>query len=182
MNNSVNLLVGVLEPLVSDLEEKKTALKEKKSILDNVSNLLACTKNNADMLGTYSDQNLILDNLANINTDKDEYKASCYLLKSENDSIKNLPQYKKAYGLICDIIEYFKLYKSELMVETEELEKKCSKKELEKKYCDILKQDTPYIDNVEEFKKLLNEQLLSNKDKIEILLYVINSNKLKYGI
>ena len=182
MNNSVNLLVGVLEPLIADLDEKKNILSEKKDILENVSRLLAYTKDNVDMLGTYDDQDLIINNLDKLNTDKDEYKASCYLLKSENDNIKNLPQYKKAYNLICDIIEYFKLYKSELSVETQDLEKNCAKKEMEKKYCDILKEDTPYIDDVEEFKGLLNDQTISNKDKIDILLYVINNNKIKYGI
>lgn len=182
MNNSVNLLVGVLEPLIADLDEKKNVLNEKKDILENVSRLLAYTKDNVDMLGAYDDQELIINNLDKLNTDKDEYKASCYLLKSENDNIKNLPQYKKAYNLICDIIEYFKLYKSELNVETQDLEKKCLKKEMEKKYCDILKEDTPYVDDVEEFKNLLKEQAISNSDKINILLYVINNNKIKYGI
>ena len=103
-------------------------------------------------------------------------------MKSENSSIKSLPQYKKAYNLICDVIEYFKLYKSELTVETQELEKKCDKKEIEKKYCDILKKEVPYIEDVEEFKNLLNSQAIPNKDKIDVLLYVINNNKIKYGI
>lgn len=182
MNNSVNLLVGVLEPLISDLDEKKKLLKEKKELLENVSKLLEYTKNNVDMLGSYDDQNIIIDNLEKINTDKDEYQASCYLLKSENNNIRSLPQYKKAYNLICDIVEYFKLYKSELIVETENLEDKCSKKEIEKKYCDILKEETPYIENVDEFKDLLTNQAIPNKDKIEILIYVINKNKLKYGM
>ena len=182
MNESVNLLVGILEPLIRDLDEKKSVLNEKKELLENVTRLLAYTKDNIDMVGVYADQNLILDNLSKINTDKDEYKASCYLLKSENESIKNLPQYKKAYNLICDIIEYFKLYKSELIVETQNLEEKCSKKEIEKKYCDILKKDSPYIEDVQEFKNLLNSQIISDQDKIDILKYVINSNNLKYGI
>ncbi len=182
MNNSVNLLVGVLEPLISDLDEKKNILKEKKDLLDNVSKLLDYTKNNVDLLGSYEDQGLVLDNLSQINTDKDEYQACCYLLKSENSSIKNLPQYKKAYSLICDIIEYFKLYKSELIVETENLENKCNKKTIEKKYYDILKEERPYIENVEEFRDLLNEQLISENDKIEILIYAINNNILKYGV
>lgn len=182
MNNSVNLLVGVLEPLIADLDEKKKLLAEKKVMLENVSRLLAYTKDSIDMLGFYSDQELIINNLEKINSDKDEYKASCYLLKSENSSIKNLPQYKKAYNLVSDIIEYFRLYKSELTVETQELEKKCNKKEIEKKYYDLLKQDAPYIDDVEEFKTLLNNQTIPNKNKIDVLLYVINKNKLKYGI
>ena len=182
MNNSVNLLIGVLEPLIEDLDEKKSILSEKKEILDNVNRLLDYTMDNIDMIGSYTNQDIILENLEKINTDKDEYKASCYLLKSENSNIRNLPQYKKAYNLICDVIEYFKSYKSELIVETEELEKKCNIKEIEKKYCDILKEDNPYIEDVEEFRNLLDSQSIPNENKIDVLLYVINSNKLKYGI
>ena len=66
MNESVNLLVGILEPLIRDLDEKKSILNEKKELLENVTRLLAYTKDNIDMVGVYADQNLILDNLSKI--------------------------------------------------------------------------------------------------------------------
>ena len=182
MDNSVNKLIGILEPLIANLEERKEHLSERKEELENVSRLLAYTKDNIDMVGVYADQDLILNNLSKINTDKDEYKASCYLLKSENESIKNLPQYKEAYNLISDLIEFFKLYKAELIVETQDLEKNCQKKEIEKKYYDILKEPTPFIDDVREFRDVLDSHTLSNDDKINILIYAIKNNALKYEV
>ena len=182
MDNSVNKLIGILEPLIADLEERKDHLNERKEELENVSRLLAYTKDNIDMVGVYADQDLILNHLYKINTDKDEYKASCYLLKSENENIKNLPQYKEAYNLISDLIEFFKLYKAELIVETQDLEKNCQTKEIEKKYCDILKEKTPFIDDVHEFRGVLDNHSLSNDEKINILIYAIKNNAIKYGV
>ena len=74
------------------------------------------------------------------------------------------------------------MYKAELIVETQDLEKNCHEKEIEKKYCELLKEEKPYVEDVQEFKELLNNQSISKSDKINILLYVINSNKVKYGI
>ena len=181
MDNSVNKLVEILEPLITDLEEEKKHLSNRKEELENVSRLLAYTKDDIDMVGVYADQNLILDNLSKINTDKDEYKASCYLLKSENENIKSLPQYKEAHNLISELIEYFKLYKAELIVETQELDKDCQNKEVEKKYYDLLREHTPYIDDVREFKDVLDNHSLSNEDKINILIYAIKNNAIKQG-
>ena len=180
--DSVNRLAEKLEPLIRDLDDDKEFLSNQKEELENVSRLLAYTKDNIDMVGVYADQELIVSNLSKINTDKDEYKASCYLLKSENENIKSLPQYKKAHDLISDIIEYFKLYKAELMVGIKNLEESCAKKEIEKKYYNILKEENPFNKDVDEFRELLDNHSVPNNDKIEILLYTINSNGKKYGI
>lgn len=179
-NSCVLKLVRILEPLVSDLEEKKKNLTERKDELENVSRLLAYTKDNVEMVGIYADQDLILDGVNKIGSDKDKYKASCYLLKSEDAGVKNLPQYQEAHNLIDDVIEFFKLRKAELMVEIQELKDTCDKKELEKKYYDILSSTNPLVDNVDEFKTILNGYDLTDEDKIEILVSVINSNITNY--
>ena len=179
-NSGVLKLVHILEPLVSDLEEKKNCLKERKEELENVSRLLAYTKDNVEMLGIYADQDLVLDGVSKIGCDIEKYKASCYLLKSEDVGVKNLPQYEEAHSLIEDVIEFFKLRKAELTVEIQELKDTCDKKELEKKYFDILSNTNPLVDNVDEFKTVLNGYGLNDEDKIDILVSVINSNIANY--
>ena len=129
MDNSVRKLIELLEPLICDIDEEKKYFNEQKRELENVSRMLAYTKDNLDMVGIYADQDLILNSLSKINSSKEEYRASCYLLNSENENVKHLPQYEKAYELISDIIEYFKLYKAELIVEINDIEKKCYEKE-----------------------------------------------------
>ncbi len=179
-DNGVQKLVRILEPLIIDLDEKKKYLEERKDELESVSRLLAYTKDNLEMVGVYADQEIITSNLQNIGCDMEEYKASCYLLKSEDDRVKSLPQYEKAHDLISDIIEYFKLHKAELMVEIQELKDSCQRKELEKKYCEILSNEDPFVENVDEFKTILNGYDLVSEDKIDILSSIITSNMKAY--
>lgn len=182
MDNSVKKLTMMLEPLVFDLDDQKAYLEERKKELENVSRFLAYTKDNVDMVGIYADQDLVLSCLPNIYCDKDEYKASCYLLKSEDENIRSLPQFAKARNLVSDIVEYFKLYKSELMVETQDLKKSCDAKEVEKKYYDIFTSPHPLVNDVDEFKNLLDTHNIQDDDKINILLYTIKNNIKQYGI
>ena len=95
---------------------------------------------------------------------------------------KSLPQYEKAHNLISDIIEFFKLHKAELMVEINDLVSSCQRKELEKKYCDLLSSPSPLIEDIDEFKTILNGYDLTSEDKINILTDVINSNISNYEI
>ena len=179
-DNSIKKLVTILEPLVWDLDDQKKYLSKVKDDLEDVSRLLAYTKDDLEMVGVYADQDIILNNLDKIKYSKDDYKASCYLLKSDDESVKNLPQYENARNLITDIVEFFKLHKAELMVEIKDLKEKCQKKEIEKKYYDILSSSNPFIEDIDEFKNILNDHGLTNEDKINILIGIINNNVNNY--
>ena len=181
-DDSVKKLVNMLEPLTEDLEEQKNILAERKEELESVSRLIAYTKDSIEMVGIYADQDLILDMLDKLNITEDDYKASCYLLKSESDSVKALPQYEKAYNLISDIIQYFKLHKAELVVEIQELTETCQRKEIEKKYSTILSEANPYVEDIEEFTGFLSDHYLDEEDIINILYSTIRSNIVNYGI
>ena len=180
VDNSIRRLIELLEPLIFDLDEKKRLLVEHKNELENVSRMLAYTKDNLDMVSIYADQELILSSLSKINSNKDEYRASCYLLNGENDDIKKLPQYEKAYNLISDIVEYFKLYKAELIVETGELEKECQEKETAKKYYNVFSSTNPFVDDTKEFNSFLDKYELEDEIKINILMYAIENNIREY--
>ena len=176
VDNSVKKLIELLEPLIFDLDEKKRLLIESKNELENVSRMLAYTKDNIDMIGIYADQDLILNNLSKVGSNKEEYRASCYLLNSESEDVKKLPQYEKARDLINNIFEYFKLYKAELIVDTGELEKECEEKEMAKKYYNILANANLFVSDTVEFNSFLDRYELKDEDKINILIYVIESN------
>ena len=180
VENSIRKLTELLEPLIYDLDEQKNYLVERKNELENVSRMLAYTKDNLDMVGIYADQDLIINSLYKINSTKEEYKASCYLLNSENEDVKKLPQYEEAHNLISNIVESFKLYKAELIVETQEVEKKCYEKEIEKKYYDIFNNLNPFVDDVAEFNTFLDNHEISNEDKVNLLVYVLKNNVAEY--
>jgi len=182
IDNSVKKFVQILESLVLDLDEQKKILDDYKRELESVSRFLAYTKDNLEMVGIYADQDLVIDAVEKIGYSKEEYKASCYLTKSEDESVKALPQYAKAYELISDIIEFFKLHKAELIVGINELSESCKKKELEKKYYNILSSSEPFIEDVNEFKSILNDYDMTKEDQINILIYIIKNNISSYEI
>ena len=181
-SDSIRNLVLVLEPLVLDLEENKKILSDNKQELENVSRLIAYTKDNIEMVGIYADQDIITNNLDNLKISVDDYKAACYLLKTENDKVKDLPQYKEAYNLISDIMEYFKLHKAELVVEIQRLTDSCEKKEIEKKYYDILSCPNPLIENIKEFVDFLRDHGIKDEEIVNILYNTIHDNIVNYGL
>jgi len=179
-DNSTKILVSFLEPLISDLDENKKNLSDRKEELESVSRLIAYTKDHIETVGVYADQDIILSNLDKLKYSQEDYKASCYLLKSENEQVRKLPQYEHAYNLISDVIEYFKLHKAELIVEIEELKNICKEKELEKKYYDIFSNPYPRVDNVKEFVELLNTHEFSKEDIVNILYETVENNIVSY--
>ena len=181
-SDSIRKLVTILEPLVENLEENKRILSDCKNDLESVSRLIAYTKDNIQMVGIYADQDLIINNLDNLKISNDDYKAACYLLKNENESIKGLPQYQNAYNLISDIMEYFKLHKAELMVEIQDLTSQCEKQEIDKKYYDILSCPNPLIEDNKEFINFLHEHEINDEEIINILYNTIHDNIVNYGL
>ena len=180
MNDYVKKLTTNLEPLIVDLDERHTELNEKKELCERVSRFLAYTADDVNQVGIYADQELILENLDKINSNKDEYKASCYLLKSGDDSVKSLPQYKEANDYILSLINYFKMNKSELLENIQNLEKLCHEKEIEKKYYDIFVSEKPLVDDVSEFREFIDKHVVDDDEKINLLIYTINSNMEMY--
>ena len=181
-DDSIKSIVTILEPLVNDLEDKKNILADRKTELEGVSRLVAYTKDNVEMVGIYADQDIILNNLDKLKFTKDDYKASCYLLKSESDKVKVLPQYTKAYNMIGDIVEFFKWHKAELIDEINELSSICEKKEIEKKYYDILSCPNPLVEDSKEFVDFMNDHGLDNQEIIKILYRIIHDNIVNYEL
>lgn len=180
MNEYVEKLKRSLEPLIEDLHEKVELLSLKKEKLEGVSRFLAYVNGDANLVGVYADQNLILDSLEKIDSDKDEYKASCYLLRSDDVKIKSLPQYQKANEYIGKLINYFKTSKVELTSEITNLESVCNKKKIEKKYYDLFMDNSPLIEDVSEFESFLKDHTTTNEERINLLIYAINSNVINY--
>lgn len=181
-DDSVKSLVAMLEPLVENLEENKNILADRKKELEGVSRLIAYTKDKIEMVGIYADQDIIIGNLDKIRYSVDDYKASCFLLKSDNESVKQLPQYQDAYNLISDIVDYFKLHKAELIVEIQELSTSCEKQEIEKKYYDILSCPNPLIENGDEFVDFMKNHGLNENSIVNILYQTIHDNIVNYKL
>ena len=175
MNEFVNKLVGLLEPTILDLNDKLNELSNKSEYLKEVSEMLEKVDGDVKKVGSYENQDLILNNLNNINTNETEYKACCYLLNSNDEGVRSLPQYIESSNYIERLINFFKKRKEELELEISELDIICNNKKVNKKYLEIFKEEEVIYDT-SEFKEFLSMQELNDNDKIHILEYVIKNN------
>ena len=180
MKDFVKRITIELEPLIADFPEKKRILESKKEELENTSRFLAYVNGDVHLVGIYANQDVIADSFDKVNMTKEEYKANCYLLESDDENVKILPQYKNAYEEIVRIIDYFKEQKSMLNIEINELIDICKRKEIEEKYYQLLSSESPYVENVEEFINFINEHHVSEEDKINLLVYIIDNNNERY--
>lgn len=180
MNEEVKKLTASLEPLIADLDEKLTILNDKKNKYTSITNFINYVHDDVNLVGIYADQNLILENLSNINSSEKEYNASCYLLKSEDASVKALPQYEMSYSYINNLIDYFKKCQKELNEEIIELEKEVLEKQLDKKYYEIFSTENPFVSDIQEFTGFLEKRSVDAEQRIKMLIYTINSNMLGY--
>lgn len=180
MNDYIKKLTNDLELLIADLDEKHEELSSKKEYCERVSRFLAYTNGDVNLVGIYADQDLIINCLDKVNSTKEMYKASCYLLKSSDDSVRSLPQYKEANDYILGLINYFKNDKSDLLTDIQNLEKICREKEIEKKYYDIFTSTNPLVEDVMEFREFLDKHVVNDEEKVNILLYTIDNNVINY--
>ena len=104
-------LIEKLSLSITDLEEKKDELEKQHDILDKYNEISDYVGSEAKKLGTSPNQEVIIDELKNIDSNEKEYKAYCYLLESDDDNIKILPQYKNARSYLETLINYLKRYR-----------------------------------------------------------------------
>ncbi len=176
MNDYLNNLINLLKPTVCDLDDMLNLLELEKSNLDNVTKLLKWVNDDVSKMGSYEDQNLIITNLKNVNSNETEYKACCYLVNSDDKNICLLPQYLESSNYIERLINYFKKWREDLLLKVAELEITCSDKKMNKKYLEIFEKENPVITDVDEFSEFLEKQELSDDNKISLLVYTIKNN------
>ncbi len=176
MDECVSKLIALLKPTITDLDERKEELSSKSETLDEVSKMLEEVNEDVKKVSKYKNQNLILDNLGMINTTEREYRACCYLLNCDEKNVCSLPQYIESVNYIERLINYFKKMKEELILEVSELKVVYTDKSLNKKYFEIFSTDNPFVYDAKEFRELLDKQMLTDEDKVNLLVYTIKNN------
>lgn len=176
MNGFVNKLIDLLEPTINDLDDNLKELSEKQNSLNEINKMLDEVGDDVGKVGTYENQDLILNHLSNLNTNEKEYRACCYLLNSKDKNVCMLPQYIESSNYISRLINYFKKKYEELALDVADLKVVCDTKKINKKYLEIFKEENPVISDTVEFRNFLDNQELSSEDKINLLIYTIKSN------
>ena len=180
MIECVNRLVVRLGNGFTNLDEKENEYNIERKKLSDYQKLLEFINFDAKKLNKYDDQTLIHDAVSAINSSLKDYDASCYLLDSDDEKVALLPQYRNAKSYLETIINYLKMMRDKLNNMVLELENDCLNMNLSKKYFEILSDDNPFVDDIDEFVKLLERENINIKDKNKILSYIVKSNVNNY--
>lgn len=180
MNDSVKKLVTRLGNGFSNLDNCEKELNEQGLKLNEFENLLGFINSDAKKMNKYEDQSIILDAVKDINSSKMEYEAACYLLDGDDDKIKSLPQYRNARVYLESLINYLKMTRDRINDNVTNLTENCKNMTIIKKYFEILSDDEPFVEDIDEFIYLLDKEQVDINEKIEILSYIIMSNVKKY--
>lgn len=172
----VDEMLSYLEPIIKDIDSAKnildTLIYENNSILS----FLSCVDNDPANIEKFSNQQFIINNLEHVASNEQEYKANLYLVKSNNDSIKNLPQFQNAFNYFNNIINHFNRRADELKIEVVDMERTYEYKTICKKYYNIFRYKKQ-IEDVDEFIEFLRKfDSISLEDKTGLVLYLLNSN------
>ncbi len=176
MNDFVKKLLDNLEPTIIDLDDFLKNLDINRGKLKDCSDFLDFVHDDIKMVGSYADQNLVLESLEKLGSTDAKYRANCYLLNGNSESVQLLPQYQEAVEYLETIIGYFKNEKECLLNKVSELENICEEKLLNRKYFEVFQSERPYVLDTEEFSNFIDKQSLEKEDKIALLKYTIKNN------
>lgn len=186
MNDSFAKLLAYIEPKILDIQDKRKELLDLESSYKILKEIIDLGENSYHDIINFYDQNFIL-NCIKISNDTylnnlDLYKSSKYLLKSNNQDLLELPQYKEAINyiekLFTYLIELYNLTKKKYENLKEELEQL----EILNKYYLIFSKNNIIIDDIDEFLLFLQLVDISLKDKLNVLIQVVKFNVRTYTL
>ena len=110
MNDSLVKLLAYIEPKILDIQDKRKELLDLESSYKVLKEIIDLGENSYHDIINFYDQNFILNCIKTSNdtylNNLDLYKSSKYLLKSNNQDLLELPQYKEAINYIEKLFTY----------------------------------------------------------------------------
>lgn len=186
MNDSLVKLLAYIEPKILDIQDKRKELLDLESSYKVLKEIIDLGENSYHDIINFYDQNFILNCIKTSNdtylNNLDLYKSSKYLLKSNNQDLLELPQYKEAINyiekLFTYLIELYNLTKKKY----EDLKEKLEQLEILNKYYLIFSKNNIEINDIDEFLLFLQLVDISLNDKLNVLIQVVKFNVRTYTL
>lgn len=175
----IDKLLSIMKPFVENIENDLSNLNEKKDCLNEMNDIITNVDNDVFNLLDIDDDKVSLY-LDNIEGNKTEYVANKYILKSELDEIKKMPQYIDAKKYLDEFYESLLNKREELEKEYEILKQEYKNKELINKYYLMFSSENIFVDDVDEVKSVFDILDISLDDRIETLIIILKNNNNSY--
>lgn len=179
MCEMIDKLLSVMKPFVENIENDLSNLNEKKDYLNDLDDIITNVDNDVLNILNISDNKIELY-LDNIESNKNEYLANKYILKSDLDEIKQMPQYIDAKKYLDKFYKSLLNNHEELEKEYEILKQEYENKELINKYYLMFSSRNIFIDDVDEVKSVFDILDISLEDRIETLIIILKKNNCSY--
>jgi len=176
MCDFIKKFLSNLEIIISDIDYQKEELDKFREQLEDVTNFLEYVDDDIKKIGTHNNQKLIHENLPDLDLDVDKYQAMVYLVETDNLNIQSMPQYVSAVNYMKELVENFKILKTNLIDLIEKNNNDYEYKVTAQKYYEIFKNEVFYVEEPKEFVKFLLTVDLSEEDVKNILSYTIKNN------
>lgn len=184
MNDSLAKLLECLESKIQDIHENRIELKSLSEVYETIKEIVDLGENSYLDILDYYDQEFIIKAIKISGHDAKKYVNNYiktrYLLKNQNEYLKDLPQYKEAIIFMEKLFKYlYGLYQN-IKLEYETKEQNLKIQELFNKYYILLRKNNIFIEDIQEFLTFLDLSNIENKDKLNILILITKNNTRNY--
>ena len=186
MNDDLAKLLEVIEPKIRSIEEDRVEIKSLSEVAKTMDSLIEKATDSYKNIIDFEDQNFIIRAIKignfseNIDQMIDKYNSSKYLLKSDNQMLSELPQFKDAIDFVQYLYKYLYGLNEKIQKEYEDKVEILNVKEILNKYYNLLRKDKIFIKDIDEFLMFLDLVNISVESRKNILLLINKYNIKNY--
>ena len=178
MCDIVNKFIDLMKPYVLNIEVDYHKLKEKENTLNSLDSILKAIDDNSFKIFDI-EYNELDEFLKSFNSNKQVFEANKYIIQTEIEEVKALPQYQSAKKYIDDFNDYLINEFSKLENECHELSDNYEEKKLINN--DMFANDKIFVDNEVELKKIFEILDMTIELKNDILICILKENNKSYN-
>ena len=184
IDNSLDKLLEEVEPKIRNIEENRIEELSLKDVYETIQTLVELGGQSYNEIFDFYDQDFIFKAIkignSNANDLIDKYKSAKYLLKNDNQSFKELPQFKESVDFMEALYKYLYGLNEKIKLDYESKSENLKIQELLNKYYNLLNRDNIFIKDIEEFLTFLDLNKLSIEERINILIFINKCNLKTY--
>ena len=184
IDNSLKRLLEEIEPKVRNIEDNRVELKALKGVYNTMQELIDASVSSYKDVFDFYDQDFIFRSIKIGNSNYkeliDKYNTAKYLLKTNDSTLQQLPQYQESLTYMDSLYKYLSGLFENIKLDYSSKSGNLEIQELLNKYYRILIKDIIFVEDIDEFISFIELNNLNNEDKLNIYKYICKSNIKQY--